>query len=143
MQKRKRDVSCYPGSLRRERRKGAGKRKTAVDTKATQPIVDTSRLIVIKWVDAVSDGGWEEHEKPDIHEVTTAGYIVSENKDAICIASTVSGTFTNARMHIPKAWIKSRKVIKVEAPVSKSKRKKVTAVGTGSDTTALSSAESR
>lgn len=114
-----------------------------MDTKAAQPIVDTSKLIVIKWVDAVSDGGWEEHEKPDIHEVTTAGYIVSENNDAICIASTVSGTFTNARMHIPKAWIKSRKVIKVEAPVSKSKRKKVTAVGTGSDTTALSSAESR
>lgn len=138
MQKRKRDVSCYPGSLRRERREGAGKRKTTVDTKAAQPIVDTSRLIVIKWVDAVSDGGWEEHEKPDIHEVTTAGYIVSENKDAICIASTVSGTFTNARMHIPKAWIKSRKVIKLETPVSKSKRKKVTAVGSGSDTPSLS-----
>ena len=105
--------------------------------------MDTSRLIVIKWVDAVSDGGWEEHEKPDIHEVTTAGYVVSENKDAVCIASTVSGTFTNARMHIPKAWIKSRKVIKVEAPVSKSKRKKVTAVGTGSDTITLSSTDFR
>ena len=114
-----------------------------MDTKTAQPIVDTSKLIVIRWVDAVSDGGWEEHEKPDIHEVITAGYIVSENKDAICIASTVSGTFTNARMHIPKAWIKSRKVIKVEAPVSKSKRKKVTAVGSGSDTTTLSSVESR
>jgi hypothetical protein len=92
-----------------------------VDTKAAQPIVDTSRLIVIKWVDAVSDGGWEEHEKPDIHEVVTAGYVVSETKDAVCIASTVSGTFTNARMHIPKAWIKSRKVIKVESKYTKPK----------------------
>jgi hypothetical protein len=46
-------------------------------------------------------------------------------------------------MHIPKAWIKSRKVIKVEAPVSKSKRKKVAAVVQGSDTTTLSSVESR
>ena len=96
--------------------------------------MDTTKLVVIQWVDAVSDGGWEEHEKPDVHEVMTAGYIVSETKDAICIASTVSGTFTNARMHIPKAWIKSRKVIKLEAPVSKSKRKKTTAVGKGSDT---------
>ena len=96
--------------------------------------MDTSRLIVVKWVDAVSDGGWEEDEKPDVHAVVTAGFLVSETKEAICIASTVSGTFTNARMHIPKIWIKSRKVIKLEAPVSKSKRKKVTAVGTGSDT---------
>ena len=96
--------------------------------------MDTTKLVVIHWVDAVSDGGWEEHEKPDIHQVVTAGYVVSETKDAICIASTVSGTFTNARMHIPKAWIKSRKVIKLETTVSKSKRKKVTAVGKGSDT---------
>jgi len=41
-------------------------------------------------------------------------------------------------MHIPKAWIKNRKVIKLEATVSKSKRKKATAVGKGSDTPELS-----
>jgi len=96
--------------------------------------VDTSKLVVIEWVDAVSDGGWEEHEKPDIHSVVTAGFIVSETKDAICIASTVSGTFTNARMHIPKAWIKTRKVIKLEAKLSKAKRSKIAAVVQGSDT---------
>lgn len=105
-----------------------------MDTKRIQSDVDTTKLVVIQWVDAVSDGGWEEHEKPDIHEVMTAGYVVSETKDAICIASTVSGTFTNARMHIPKAWIKSRKVIKLEAKLSKSKGKKASAVGKGSDT---------
>ena len=105
-----------------------------MDTKTAQRDVDTTKLVVIQWVDAVSDGGWEEHEKPDIHNVVTAGYVVSETKDAICIASTVSGTFTNARMHIPKAWIKNRKVIKLETTVSKSKRKKATAVVQGSDT---------
>lgn len=104
--------------------------------------MDTSRLIIIKWVDAVSDGGWEEDEKPDVHGVVTAGFLVSETKEAVCIASTVSGTFTNARMHIPKIWIKSRKVIKLETTKRKSKRKKVTAVGTGSDTATLSSIES-
>jgi hypothetical protein len=100
----------------------------------SRPVMDTTKLIVIEWVDAVSDGGWEEDEKPDIHKVVTAGFIVSETKDAICIASTVSGTFTNARMHIPKAWIKSRKVIKLEATVRKSKRKKAPTVVQGSDT---------
>ena len=105
-----------------------------MDTKTVKSDVDTTKLVVLHWVDAVSDGGWEEDQKPDIHHVVTAGYIVSETKDAICIASTVSGTFTNARMHIPKAWIKSRKVIKLETKQRKSKGKKVTAVGEGSDT---------
>lgn len=105
-----------------------------MDTKTVQSNVDTTKLVVVEWVDAVSDGGWEEYEKPDIHHVVTAGYIVSETKDAICIASTVSGTFTNARMHIPKAWIKSRKVIRLETTKRKSKGKKVTTVGEGSDT---------
>ena len=108
-----------------------------MDTKTTQRDVDTTKLVVIEWVDAVSDGGWEEHEKPDIHHVVTAGYVVSETKDAICIASTVSGTFTNARMHIPKAWIKNRKVIRLETTKRKGKGKKVTAVGEGSVTTTL------
>lgn len=108
-----------------------------MDTKGIKSDVDTTKLVVIQWVDAVSDGGWEEDEKPDIHHVVTAGFIVSETKDAICIASTVSGTFTNARMHIPKAWIKNRKVIKLEAKLSKSKRKKVTAVDKRSDTQSL------
>jgi hypothetical protein len=100
--------------------------------------MDSTKLVVVHWVDAVSDGGWEEDEKPDIHHVVTAGFVVSETEDAICIASTVSGTFTNARMHIPKAWIKSRKVIKLEAPVSKSKRKKVTTMDKGSNTQSIS-----
>jgi hypothetical protein len=108
-----------------------------LDTKGIKPDVDSSKLVVVHWVDAVSDGGWEEDEKPDIHHVVTAGFIVSETKDAICIASTVSGTFTNARMHIPKAWIKNRKVIKLEAKLSKSKRKKATAVDKRSDTQPL------
>jgi hypothetical protein len=105
--------------------------------------MDSTKLVVVHWVDAVSDGGWEEDEKPDIHHVVTAGFVVSETEDAVCIASTVSGTFTNARMHIPKAWIKSRKVIKLEAPVSKSKRKKATAVDKGSDTQSLSNFTTR
>jgi len=70
--------------------------------------------VYIEWVDAVSDGGWEDDIKVDIHPVRTVGFLVSESKDGICLASTVSGEMTNARMHIPKAWITKRKVIKLE-----------------------------
>jgi hypothetical protein len=47
------------------------------------------------------------------------GFLIDETKDALLIASTISMGSTNARMHIPKAWIKKRKVIKYE---DKSKR---------------------
>jgi peroxiredoxin (alkyl hydroperoxide reductase subunit C) len=45
-----------------------------------------------------------------------------ETEEAICIACTVSMESSNARMHIPKAWIKNRKEISFEAIVSESKR---------------------
>jgi len=67
--------------------------------------------------------------------------LISETKDALCIASTVSKDNSNARLHIPKAWIKKRKVIKFETTVSKSKRKKATAVGERPDTPTIPYAE--
>jgi hypothetical protein len=86
-------------------------------------------VIYVEWVDAVSDGGWEDDIKVDIHPVRTIGYLVAETNDGICLASTVSGEMTNARMHIPKAWIVKRKEVKLETPVSKSQRKKPAKVG--------------
>lgn len=96
--------------------------------------MDTTKLVYVEWVDAVSDGGWEEDVKVDIHPVKTVGFLIAETKDGICLASTVSGDNSNARMHIPKSWIVKRKVIKLETPISKSKRKKPTEVGTGQNT---------
>lgn len=102
-----------------------------MDKKKGKRSLATSQLIYIEWVDAVSDGGWEDDIKVDIHPVRTVGFLVSESKDGICLASTVSGEMTNARMHIPKAWITKRKVIKLENSVSKKQRKSTTAVGKG------------
>ena len=89
-----------------------------------------SKLVYVEWVDAVSDGGWEDNIKVDIHAVKTVGFLIAETKDGICLASTISGDNSNARMHIPKAWIVKRKVIKLENSVSKKQRKSTTAVGT-------------
>ena len=141
MQRRKRNVSCYPGSLQRRRSKGAGERTVAVDKKAAKRDLDSSKIVYVQWVDAVADSGWEDEIKAEIDLCHTVGFLISETKDAICIASTVSKDNSNARMHIPKAWIKKRKVIKLETPVSKSKRKKVTAVGERPDTPTIPYAE--
>ena len=138
MQNRKRNVSCCTRSVQRRLGASTGERKTTVATKGVKPTLATAPVIYVEWVDAVSDGGWEDDIKVDIHPVRTIGYLVSETKDGICLASTVSAEMTNARMHIPKAWITKRKVIKVETTVSKSKRKKPTEVGKGQDTSKVS-----
>lgn len=134
MQRRKRNVSCCTRSVQRRLGASTGERKTPVATKRSKPSLATAQVIYVEWVDAVSDGGWEDEVKVDIHPVRTIGYLVAETKDGICLASTVSGEMSNARMHIPKSWIVKRKVIKLETTVSKSKRKKPAEVGKGQDT---------
>ena len=104
-----------------------------MDTKTTARDLAASQLVYVEWVDAVSDGGWEDNVKVDIHAVKTVGFLIAETKNGICLASTISGDNSNARMHIPKAWIVKRKVIKLETTVSKSKRKKPAEVGKGQD----------
>ena len=112
-----------------------------MDTKRTKSDLATSKLVYVEWVDAVSDGGWEDNVKVDIHPVKTVGFLIAETKDGICLASTVSGDNSNARMHIPKAWIVKRKVIKLETTVSKSKGKKPAEVGKGQDHSNVSHTE--
>jgi hypothetical protein len=80
-------------------------------------------IIQVKWIDAVADSGWEEKTKAEIHHCLTVGFLIDETDEALCIASTWSHNQTNARIHIPKAWIKDRKVLQNETVVSKAKRK--------------------
>ena len=87
------------------------------------------KIIQVSWIDAVADVGWESKTKAEIHHCITVGYLIDETDEALCLASTWSIDQTNARMHIPKAWIKNRKVLSHENPVSKSQGKKPTKVG--------------
>jgi hypothetical protein len=92
--------------------------------------MDTPSVIIqLRWIDAVADAGWEEKTKAEIHHCVTVGFLVDETDEALCIASTWSHNQTNARIHIPKAWIKDRKVLSNENTISKSQRKKPTKVG--------------
>ena len=91
----------------------------------------TPKVILIDWIDAVCSAGWEIDTKPELHPCTTIGFLISENDEAVCIASTLSLDSNNARMVIPKAWIKKRKEIKIENTKRKSQRKVAPTVGTG------------
>ncbi len=81
------------------------------------------KIIQLTWIDAVADSGWEAKTKAEIHHCITVGYLVDETDEAICLASTWSIDQTNARMHIPKAWIKNRKVLANETVISETKGK--------------------
>jgi hypothetical protein len=89
----------------------------------------TPKIIQVSWIDAVADVGWEGKTKAEIHHCITVGYVVDETDEALCLASTWSIDQTNARMHIPKAWIKNRKVLASENTISESKGKKPAKVG--------------
>lgn len=89
----------------------------------------TPNIVQVSWIDAVADSGWEEKTKAEIHHCITVGFLIDETDEALCIASTWSHNQTNARIHIPKAWINNRKVLSSENAVSQSKGKKPAKVG--------------
>jgi hypothetical protein len=99
----------------------AAKRKRAT--------VATPSVYYIEWVDAVADVGWEAGTKAEIHPCFTIGFVIDETDDALCLALTWSHNQTNARMHIPKAWIKNKRKITIENKQRKTKRKTPAAVG--------------
>lgn len=71
-------------------------------------------LVEIQWIDAETDHGWEEDHEVEVELpiAVTIGFLVRETDDAFLIASTYSGTSTNARIKIPKGMIKEYKLLK-------------------------------
>ena len=82
-----------------------------------KPTVDTDTIVVVKWHDAQCDAEWGEIEEPELAICTTVGFLISENKKAICIGSTWAKPHANARMHIPKAWIISKRIVDIKEKV--------------------------
>jgi hypothetical protein len=94
----------------------------------------TSPLQYVQWVDAVADVEWQEDVKAEVHLCHTIGWVIDENDSAVCIASTVSMDNSNARMHIPKQWIKVRKDVIFETEQRQVQRKTPAKVGKRSNT---------
>lgn len=82
-----------------------------------------NQLVIIDWYDAVVEGDWKPDAKGEIHECTTAGFVIDETDKYICIASTISRNQSNARISIPKAWIVKRRTIKLNVSKKVQKEK--------------------
>ena len=73
-------------------------------------------LIQVFWFDATSTDEWTDRSniKSELNLIHTVGILIEETKEVIGIAlnhDTDSDSFS-CFIHIPKAWIKSRKVLK-------------------------------
>ena len=101
----------------------------------------SSSLVLIEWLDALAQGEWHEPKREDL-QCKTVGFVVYEDDQQIELAGTITDGMCNNSITIPKQMIVKRKVIKVETSVGKSKRKKASAVGKGSDLTTLSNTTS-
>ena len=118
--------------------------RTSVATTKIKTAVNLTEAPIVRltWIDAQADAGWEE-PKVDLATCITVGFLVAETDDGICVAGTVSDHLCNNVISIPKSWIIDQQieVKENEAPVSKSKRKKATAVGERPDTPTIPYAE--
>ena len=100
-----------------------------MDTKEKGRTLDATRVTLVHWKDAVADAGWDDNVKTELHDCTSIGFVIDENKDALTLANTVSQDQSNCRIHIPKKWIQKRKDMKLENKQQKRQRKKSTTMG--------------
>lgn len=72
------------------------------------------KAVYLEWVDAAAENGWDADDKVGgIDYCKALGFLIKEDKEQIIIAATVSEKESNARIAIPKVWIKKRKWIKI------------------------------
>lgn len=81
----------------------------------------TPPIYYIEWLDAVADLGWENVTDTvgNAHICYTVGYLVKETDTTFTFATTFSPSDdssppqSNARMIIPKNWIKKKRRVKI------------------------------
>jgi hypothetical protein len=87
-------------------------------TKTSLTFSGPEKPVVVTWVDAVTEIGWDEGAKTKVSKVTSLGWLMSTTEQEVVIASDISQEpgsplSTNRRIAIPKSWIKSIKDIKL------------------------------
>jgi hypothetical protein len=98
--------------------------------------LDAAKLVIVEWLDALAQGEWHEAKREDLR-CKTVGFIVYEDDEQLELAGTITDGMCNNSITIPKKMLTKRKEIKLETTKRKSKRTKVTTVGTGSVVTEI------
>lgn len=111
-----------------------------MDKKRTKSSLETPKLILIEWLDALAQGEWHEAKREDLR-CTSVGYVVYEDDEQIELAGTITHGMCNNSITLPKKMILKRKEIKLETTIRKGKRKKPAEVGKGQDHSNISHTE--
>ena len=121
MYKRKRTISSSPQSLRGRPAASVGERTTPVAPKKSKSSLDTTKLVVVEWLDALAQGEWHEAKREDL-KCQTVGFVVFEDEQQIELAGTITEGMCNNSITIPKQMITKRKAITFENKLRKTKR---------------------
>lgn len=77
--------------------------------------IDTSRLVVVRWVDSCQSDGWghatvEDWAMPDMR-IVSVGYLLRETEEAITITASVGAYAVLGPLTIPRVAITDMEVI--------------------------------
>ena len=122
MYKRKRTISSSPQSLRGRPAASVGERTTPVAPKKSKSSLDTTKLVLVEWLDALAQGEWHEAKREDL-KCKSVGFVVFEDDEQIELAGTITIGMCNNSITIPKKMLTKVKEIKLENKLSKTKRK--------------------
>jgi len=140
MYKRKRTISSSPQSLRGRPAASIGERTTAVAAKKPESSLDTAKLVLVEWLDALAQGEWHEGKREDLR-CKTVGFVVFEDDEQIELAGTITVGMCNNSITIPKKMLTKKKEIKLENKFRKTKRKTTPTVDSKAVTEAVSTTD--
>lgn len=76
------------------------------------------KIIYIEWNDAVSQDSWSDTKEivPELALIVSVGILIKETEDIVTVAlnQDVTNEKHSCIMHIPKAWIKTKRIIKAK-----------------------------
>jgi hypothetical protein len=110
-----------------------------VATKKSKSDLDTAKLVLVEWLDALAQGEWHEAKREDL-KCKTVGFVVFEDDEQIELAGTITAGMCNNSITIPKKMLTKVKEIKVENKLRKAKRKVTAAVDSKAVTGEVSTA---
>ena len=95
--------------------------------KKSKSDLDTAKLVLVEWLDALAQGEWHEAKREDL-KCKTVGFVVFEDDEQIELAGTITAGMCNNSITIPKKMLTKVKEIKRETPKRKKQRSIITAV---------------
>lgn len=81
--------------------------------KKPESSLDTTKLVLVEWLDALAQGEWHEAKREDLR-CKTVGFVVFEDDEQIELAGTITVGMCNNSITIPKKMLTKKKEIKLE-----------------------------